>query len=405
MPEQYSTRTAADLAGWALPGTWNPATINTTIVGTTTYTFTPEPGGCAIVTTMDISIEDEILPTFAPIGPLCQNSIAPELPLTSLEGITGTWNPATINTTIVGTTTYTFTPEPGGCAIVTTMDISIEDEILPTFAPIGPLCQNSTAPELPLTSLEGITGTWNPATINTTVVGTTTYTFTPEPGGCAIETTMNISIEDEILPTFAPIGPLCQNSTAPELPLTSLEGITGTWNPATINTTVVGTFTYTFTPEPGGCAIETTMNISIEDEILPTFAPIGPLCQNSTAPALPLTSLEGITGTWNPATINTTVVGTTTYTFTPEPGGCAIVTTMDISIEDEIIPTFAPIGPLCQNSTAPELPLTSLEGITGTWNPATINTTISGTFTYTFTPEPGGCLIEYIALIEIWPSA
>jgi gliding motility-associated-like protein len=153
-------------------------------VGTTTYTFTPEAGGCAIVTTMDIDIQDEILPTFAQIGPLCQNGLAPELPLTSTNGINGTWNPAVINTAVVGTTTYTFTPEAGGCAIVTTMDITIEDEILPTFAQIGPLCQNSTAPALPATSLEGINGTWNPAVINTAVVGTTTYTFTPEAGGC-----------------------------------------------------------------------------------------------------------------------------------------------------------------------------------------------------------------------------
>ena len=41
------------------------------------------------------------------------------------------------------------------------------------------------------------------------------------------------------------------------------------------------------------------------------------LCQNATAPALPATSTNGITGTWSPATISTATVGTTTYTFTP----------------------------------------------------------------------------------------
>jgi gliding motility-associated-like protein len=389
--------TAPDLPLTSLEGivgTWSPAVINTATVGTTTYTFTPEAGGCAIEASMVIEITDEITPVFAQIGPLCLGSDAPALPLISLEGIIGTWSPAVINTATVGTTTYTFTPEAGGCAIETTMDITIEDEIIPTFDQIGPLCQNSTAPALPLTSLEGIVGTWAPATINTTVVGTFIYTFTPEAGGCAIETTMDITIEDEIIPTFDQIGPLCQNSTAPDLPLTSLEGIIGTWSPAVINTATVGTTTYTFTPEAGGCAIETTMDITIEDEIIPTFDQIGPLCQNSTAPDLPLTSLEGIVGTWSPAVINIATVGTTTYTFTPEAGGCAIETTMDITIEDEITPTFDQIGPLCQNSTAPALPLISLEGIIGTWSPAVINTATVGTTTYTFTPEAGGCAIE-----------
>ena len=46
--------------------------------------------------------------------------------------------------------------------------------------------------------------------------------------------------------------------------------------------------------------------------------------------ALPTTSNNGITGTWTPATINTAVAGTTTYTFTPAAGQCATTATMDI---------------------------------------------------------------------------
>ena len=354
---------------------------------------------------MDIEIVPEIIPTFVQIGPLCLNSTAPDLPLISDNGITGTWSPATINTNTVGTTTYTFTPDdPNQCGVVTTMDITIDDEILPTFDQIGPLCLNSTAPTLPTTSLEGITGTWSPATINTNTVGTTTYTFTPDdPNQCGVVTTMDITIDDEILPTFDQIGPLCLNSPAPTLPSTSLEGITGTWSPATINTSTVGTATYTFTPDdPNQCGVVTTMDITIDDEILPTFDQIGPLCLNSPAPTLPSTSLEGITGTWSPATINTTIIGTTTNTFTPDdPDQCGIQTTMDITIDDEILPTFDQIGPLCLNSPAPSLPTTSLEGITGTWSPATINTSTVGSTTYTFTPtDPCGVPFSMVIVID-----
>ena len=129
---------------------------------------------------------------------------------------------------------------------------------------------------------------------------------------------MNIVITPQVTPTFTQIGPLCQNSTAPLLPVTSNNGITGTWNPATINTATAGTTTYTFTPTDAvSVLLQLTMAITVTPQVTPTFTQIGPLCQNSTAPTLPATSNNGITGTWSPATINTATAGTTTYTFTP----------------------------------------------------------------------------------------
>ena len=380
-----------------ITGTWSPSSINTTVAGTFTYTFTPDdPSQCGTVTTMSITINPQVTPTFTQIGPLCQNSIPPTLPGVSLEGITGTWNPSSINTTVAGTFTYTFTPnDQSQCGIVTTMSISISPQVTPTFAQIGPLCQNSIPPTLPGVSLEGITGTWSPSSINTTVAGTFTYNFTPDdPSQCGIMTSMNITITPQVTPTFSQIGPLCQNSDPPTFPGTSLEGITGTWSPSSINTIVAGAFTYTFTPnDPSQCGTVTTMNITITPQVTPTFTQIGPLCQNSIPPALPGVSLEGITGTWNPSSINTTVAGTFTYTFTPDdPSQCGIVTSMDITITPQVTPTFTQIGPLCQNSDPPSLPGVSLEGITGTWSPSSINTTVAGTFTYTFTPDnPSQC--------------
>ncbi len=340
-------------------------------------------------------------PTFTQIGPLCQNSTAPALPDTSNNNITGTWSPATINTSTAGTTTYTFTPDAGQDAAPVTMNILITTQITPTFTQIGPLYQNSTAPALPGTSNNGINGTWSPATINTSTAGTTTYTFTPTAGQCAAPVTMNIEITTQITPTFTQIGPLCQNSTAPALPDTSNNNITGTWSPATINTSTAGTTTYTFTPDAGQCAAPVTMNILITTQITPTFTQIGPLCQNGTAPALPGTSNNGINGTWSPATINTSTAGTTTYSFTPNAGQCATPVTMDIVITTQITPGFTPIGPLCQNSTAPTLVGTSLDGITGTWSPATINTSTAGTTTYTFTPTTGQCAVPVTMNIVI----
>src|SRR5258705_13195224 len=108
------------------------------------------------------------------------------------------------------------------------------------------------------------------------------------------------------------------------------------------------------------------MDIVITNQITPAFTQPGPLCQNATAPALAATSNNNITGTWNPATINVSTAGTTTYTFTPTAGQCATTATMDIVITNQITPTFTQPGPLCQKSTAPRLPKASTNRITRT---------------------------------------
>jgi hypothetical protein len=388
----------------AITGTWDAA-ISTVSPGTTVYTFTPDPDQCATTATLSIEVTPEVTPTFDAIGPLCENSTAPALPATSIEGITGTWSPATVSTTTTGITTYTFTPDdPAQCAIPTTLDIDVTPEVTPLFDAIGPLCENSTAPTLPTTSTNGITGTWD-AAISTTTTGITTYTFTPDnPAQCAIPTTLDIDVTPEVTPLFDAIGPLCENSTAPVLPTTSTNGITGTWD-AAISTTTTGITTYTFTPDdPAQCAIPTTLDIDVTPEVTPLFDAIGPLCENSTAPTLPTTSTNGITGTWD-AAISTTTTGITTYTFTPDdPAQCAIPTTLDIDVTPEVTPLFDAIGPLCENSTAPVLPTTSTNGITGTWD-AAISTTTTGVTTYTFTPDnPAQCAIPTTLDIDVTPE-
>ena len=84
------------------------------------------------------------------------------------------------------------------------MTITITDQITPTFTHFGPFCIGATIPDLPTTSINGITGTWGPAINNT---ATTLYTFTPSSGLCATTATMTIAINDQITPTFADFGP------------------------------------------------------------------------------------------------------------------------------------------------------------------------------------------------------
>ena len=125
--------------------------------------------------------------------------------------------------------------------------------------------------------------------------------------------------------------------------------------------------------------------------VTPTFNLIPTAyCINVVPPILPLTSSNTIpiTGTWSPFPVDTSTMGTTTYTFVPDPilFPCALKTTsLSISI-GPIEPDFSDFS-ICSGSTPPNLDTTSPNGITGTWSPSTVNNMNSGS--YLFIPDAG----------------
>ena len=217
--------------------------------------------------------------------------------------------------------------------------VSIIQKSEPQFNILNLLCQNSTPPDLPTISTDNITGSWNPSVISTSSLGDASYVFTPNPGECALPTLVNITITDNIVPAFSAIGPFCVGESPTPLPLTSNNGIKGTWNPATISTTTSGTNNYIFTPDPdpGQCANPLPIQIKVTDPVTPTFDPIDPICQNSANP-LPGKSIEGIPGSWSPA-FSSATEGLTTYTFTPNNSFCFKTTTVDVVVNPPIVIT------------------------------------------------------------------
>ena len=149
----------------------------------------------------------------------------------------------------------------------------------------------------------------------------------------------------------------------------------------------VGNTTYTATATIGTCSSADSTLVTVTPTVTPNFAEIGTICQSSTAPILATTSPNGITGTWSPATVNMSANGS--YVFTPTAGQCATTQTLNVVITPQTVPNFAPIADICQGSTAPTLATTSPNGVTGTWSPATISNTASGS--YVFTPAAGQC--------------
>jgi predicted outer membrane repeat protein len=164
------------------------------------------------------------------------------------------------------------------------------------------------------------------ASSNALVTGTTYYA-SQTVGTCeSTRTAVAVTITPRTTPTFTQVAPICSGATLAALPTTSTNGITGTWSPALNNT---ATTTYTFTPTAGLCANTTTMTITVNPVVTPTFTQMAASCSNTPITPLPTTSTNGITGTWSPAMNNSK---TTLYNFTPTVGQCASTATQTITI-------------------------------------------------------------------------
>ena len=106
-----------------------------------------------------------------------------------------------------------------------------------------------------------------PGAYNVTVRNTT--------NGCvstATAVTIN-ALPPAITPAFLPINPICYGTTL-TLPTTSQNGIIGTWSP---NFDPLQSSAYLFTPNPGQCAINTSINIQVNPLPNPLLTP-GKIC-------------------------------------------------------------------------------------------------------------------------------
>jgi gliding motility-associated-like protein len=149
----------------------------------------------------------------------------------------------------------------GGCFIIGNFDLIVQPLTDIVFNLPTQVCQNGAVPTLPTTSDNSISGTWTPAIVDN--LQTQTYTFvasenTPE---CTQPYEITIEVLEQITPTFLAPAPICSGDVAPELPLTSNNGVTGTWSPNVVSNTQ--TQTYTFTPTNNPCATTTQIVVTV----------------------------------------------------------------------------------------------------------------------------------------------
>ncbi|MBX9807140.1 MAG: T9SS type B sorting domain-containing protein [Flavobacteriaceae bacterium] len=135
-----------------------------------------------------------VMPIFGSIQTsYCLNDVV-VLPTTSTNTtpITGTWSPFPVDTSTVGSTIYTFTPDPilFPCALPKPLSISVEP-IEPDFSNFS-ICSGDTPPILSPVSPNGISGTWNPITVDN--MNSAPYVFTPDSGQPCKPTNKTINV-------------------------------------------------------------------------------------------------------------------------------------------------------------------------------------------------------------------
>lgn len=211
-----------------------------------------------------LTINESVNSEFDLLNVYCLNDDV-NLPTISNNGISGTWNPAMVNTNSPSSPqNFIFTPAPNqGCAVPYEIMIEIVDSLTPTFSFNSHYCVGDLV-ELPTLSENNINGTWTPSSVNTTTPGVFTYIFTPSGNlDCINDYHLTIEIVENQPLIFDDFGPYCQFETPDQLPSISNNGYFGTWTPETIDTESPGTFDFYFTPELEGCFSDLSIEITV----------------------------------------------------------------------------------------------------------------------------------------------
>jgi gliding motility-associated-like protein len=268
-----------------------------------------------------------------------------------------------------------------------------------------------------------ISGEWCGNSVNNS-----TYPLVNAGGGSYFDGTFNGGGDDGFVLKFAPtipiistniIQPSCADLCGGEATVNISNSCTFNylWSNGQTTQTATGLCPGNYTvhitnPICGG--LDTIIQISIiapPTSVTPNFAGLTSFCVGDSIPTLPLTSINNVTGTWSPALDN---MATTTYTFTPSIGQCALDTQLTIQINPLPIANAISNSPVCQNQTL-NLNGNATTGATYSWigpnsfsssqqntSISNVNTTMSGD--YILTIFANGCNQSDTINISVLPS-
>jgi hypothetical protein len=394
-------------------GTQATATPSTAATGTINYSVTvKDANGITVTDNNNVTVVPvSVGGTVSPNQSICTGTTPASIILSGSTGAVLYWQSSAdagfttainlSNTTsiltsaeidaLTSTTYFRAVVQSGTCstAFSSSAVVTVNAQVTPTFNPIAAICSGSTAPSLPTTSTNGYTGTWNPSTISNTA--SATYTFTPAAGQCATVATLTVTVD--VAPAGGSVSAsqaICTGTAPSNLTLTGNVGAVVKWQKsstsgftapvdiavanttltsATIGNLTANTYFRAVVQNSCGSANSASVLITITPLTTPTFTAIAAFCQGTTAPALASTSNNGITGTWNPATINNIASGT--YTFTPNGGQCASTTTLSVTVDPVSVGgSVSSNQTICAGSMPSDLTLSGNTGAIVKWQKA-----------------------------------
>lgn len=284
-PLLTATRTVTICAN-QLPYTWNGISVPAGGNSVATYHTPSLVTGCDSATTLNLIVNP--LLTATRTVTIC----ASQLPYT--------WNGISVPAGGNGVATYHTPSLVTGCDSATTLNLIVNP--LLTATRTVTICANL----LPYT--------WNGISVPAGGTAVAVYHTPSLITGCDSATTLNLIVNPLLTATQSIT--ICAN----QLPYT--------WNGISVSTGGPTAATYHTPSLVTGCDSTTTLNLTVNPLLTPSFTQIPSICQGGTF-TLPTTANNGVTGTWSPAINN---MATTTYTFTPTPGLCAIPNTMTVNV-------------------------------------------------------------------------
>ncbi|WP_179316138.1 gliding motility-associated C-terminal domain-containing protein [Winogradskyella undariae] len=295
-------------------GTWSPALasgtdiFDATLDSTGVYTYTVSQTCGDLV--LDITVSPLPIPVFTSItgnGSVCENEEAifnvTASPNSSVEYTVNGGAVMILDIDATGTGIITISDLEAGdltvsvtgisdafCSNITTVTVSetiVVDGLLDpnlSFSYATPICPNEDY-ALPTVSSEFNSGGTYSSTAGLVIDSSTgeidilssdlgnhtvTYTYVADETDCINDgfDEFDVVIEASNTVSFN-IQDFCLNASDIELPSSSLEGYTGTWYPSTVDTSTLGVYTYTFTPDSEFCAITTSFEINVSTCFIP----------------------------------------------------------------------------------------------------------------------------------------
>jgi gliding motility-associated-like protein len=273
--------------------------------------------------------------------------------------------------TITGDQTSTCTSTVSQCFTITA-----PASITPVFNTVGPVCQGSAAPVLPASSnnTPAITGSWSPA-VSTATAGSTTYTFTPNAGQCATNTTMNITVN--ATPAVSAVASPASICSGASTSLTGSGASSYTWMPgnisgSTLNVSPASSTTYSVTgTNAAGCSASASVNVTVNP--LPAVTASASPASICAGGSSSLSAAGASTYSWNPGSLSGAVIsvspaGTTIYTVSgTSSAGCTGQTSVTVTVNpNPVLAVTASPSSICPGETSI---ITASGASSYSWNP------------------------------------